>query len=152
AKTNGAPCSSASSRSCSRRTWPSFPCPPGQPLMPCPWLASHAHGAASIAMSWRISTLPKAAPQRLIPAEQNSLLYPAVIASWSRLPWRKRCGARYAPQPDAVSITQATEYGTVYTLDEIAAIGESARNAGIQFHIDGARFANSLVTLGCTPA
>ncbi|WOH63961.1 threonine aldolase family protein [Bradyrhizobium sp. BWA-3-5] len=65
---------------------------------------------------------------------------------------RAERGARYAPQPDAVSITQATEYGTVYTLDEIAAIGESARDAGIQFHVDGARFANSLVTLGCTPA
>lgn len=61
-------------------------------------------------------------------------------------------GARYAPQPDAVSITQATERGTLYTLEEIAAIGQCARDAGIQVHMDGARFANSLVALGCTAA
>ncbi|MGY3487999.1 threonine aldolase [Bradyrhizobium sp. USDA 4011] len=65
---------------------------------------------------------------------------------------RAERGARAAPQPDAVSIAQATERGAVYSLDEVAAIGEIARDAGIQFHMDGARFANSLVTLGCTPA
>lgn len=60
-------------------------------------------------------------------------------------------GVRNRPQPDAVSITQASEYGTVYGLDDIAAIGESAREAGIVFHMDGARFANALSTLGCDP-
>jgi threonine aldolase len=59
---------------------------------------------------------------------------------------------RNKPQPDAVSITQASEHGTVYRLDEIAELGEIAREAGITFHMDGARFANALVTLGCTPA
>ena len=59
-------------------------------------------------------------------------------------------GVRNRPQPDAVSITQATEYGTVYALETIAAIGASARDAGIRFHMDGARFTNALVTLGCT--
>ena len=49
-----------------------------------------------------------------------------------------------------MSITQATEYGTVYALEEIAAIGVSARDAGIRFHMDGARFANALVALGCS--
>jgi threonine aldolase len=61
-------------------------------------------------------------------------------------------GARHRPQPDAVSITQVSEYGTVYMLEEIAALGELAREAGLKFHMDGARFANALVTLGCTPA
>lgn len=60
-------------------------------------------------------------------------------------------GIRNRPQPDAVSITQASEYGTVYSLDDIAAIGSSAREAGIAFHMDGARFANALSTLGCSP-
>jgi len=59
-------------------------------------------------------------------------------------------GVRNRPQPDAVSITQATEYGTVYALETIAAIGASARDAGIRFHMDGARFTNALVTLGCS--
>lgn len=59
-------------------------------------------------------------------------------------------GLTNRPQPDAVSITQASESGTVYTLEELAAIGASARDAGIRFHMDGARFANALVTLGCS--
>jgi threonine aldolase len=54
--------------------------------------------------------------------------------------------------PAALSLTQATEAGTVYSLDEIAALSEAARSRGLPVHMDGARFANALVTLGCTPA
>ena len=61
-------------------------------------------------------------------------------------------GVRNRPQPDAVSIAQASEFGTVYRLDELTALGEIARAAGIRFHMDGARFANAQATLGCTPA
>lgn len=50
------------------------------------------------------------------------------------------------------SITQVTEIGTVYRPEEIAAIGGVCRESGLQFHMDGARFANALVSLGCTPA
>ncbi len=55
-------------------------------------------------------------------------------------------------QPACVSITQATEVGSVYTLAELAAIGAICREAGLRLHMDGARFANALVALGCTPA
>jgi threonine aldolase len=55
-------------------------------------------------------------------------------------------------QPMAVSITQATEIGTVYSLDEIEAVGEVARTNGLPLHMDGARFANALVALDTTPA
>lgn len=55
-------------------------------------------------------------------------------------------------QPRAISITQATELGTAYTLDEIAAISKLARARDMKLHMDGARFANALVHLGCTPA
>jgi threonine aldolase len=54
--------------------------------------------------------------------------------------------------PEAVSITQATEWGTVYDVDQIAAIGQACRRRGLHLHMDGARFANALVQLGCTPA
>lgn len=54
--------------------------------------------------------------------------------------------------PSAVSITQATEAGTVYSPDEVAAIAELCRGRGLGLHMDGARFANALVTLGCSPA
>ena len=65
---------------------------------------------------------------------------------------RSERGIRNRSQPDAVSITQASEYGTVYRRDEITAVGASARDAGIRFHMDGARFANALVTLRCSAA
>jgi threonine aldolase len=55
-------------------------------------------------------------------------------------------------QPAAISITNATEYGLVYTPDEVAALGELARSRGLGFHMDGARFANAVVTLGCSVA
>ncbi|WP_375280140.1 threonine aldolase family protein [Pseudooctadecabacter sp.] len=58
----------------------------------------------------------------------------------------------HGPQRGPVSITQVTEKGTVYTLDEIAALTEVAREFGLATHLDGARFANAIVTLGCTPA
>lgn len=54
-------------------------------------------------------------------------------------------------QPRVLSLTQATECGTVYTPDEMAALGEYARSRGWRLHIDGARFANAVVNLGCHP-
>jgi threonine aldolase len=55
-------------------------------------------------------------------------------------------------QPHALTITNATEYGLVYAPDEVAAIGELTRARGWGFHMDGARFANAVATLGCSPA
>ena len=55
-------------------------------------------------------------------------------------------------QPHALSITNATEYGCVYTPAEVAALAALAKARGWGFHMDGARFANAIVTLGCTPA
>ena len=52
----------------------------------------------------------------------------------------------------AVSVTQATEIGTVYKPDEIAGISSVCKDHGLPLHMDGARFANALVTLGCSPA
>jgi threonine aldolase len=55
-------------------------------------------------------------------------------------------------RPHALTITNATEYGLVYTPDEVAALGAVAREHGLGFHMDGARFANAVATLGCSPA
>jgi len=52
----------------------------------------------------------------------------------------------------AISVTQATEYGLVYTPEEVAAIGRVARDHGLGLHMDGARFANAVAHLGCHPA
>jgi threonine aldolase len=55
-------------------------------------------------------------------------------------------------QPAALSITNATEYGLVYTPAETAALGQLCRERGLGFHVDGARFANAVASLGCEPA
>jgi threonine aldolase len=65
---------------------------------------------------------------------------------------RARDGGVHHVLPEAVSITQATEWGTVYTPDEIAALASTAHRHGLRLHMDGARFANALVHLGCTAA
>ncbi|WP_136682432.1 threonine aldolase family protein [Falsirhodobacter xinxiangensis] len=56
------------------------------------------------------------------------------------------------PQPAALTLTNATELGTVYTPDQIAALTAQAKGAGLGTHLDGARFANALVATGATPA
>lgn len=61
-------------------------------------------------------------------------------------------GFVHGGRPMSVTITQATEAGTVYELDEIANIGAVAGKYGLPLHMDGARFANALVSLGTTPA
>lgn len=58
----------------------------------------------------------------------------------------------HGPQRGPVSITQVTERGQVYSLEELQALTEVARGFGLPVHLDGARFANALVSLGCTPA
>lgn len=50
-------------------------------------------------------------------------------------------------QPAAISISQSSEVGTVYTLDELRALGEVARRHGLLFHVDGARLANAAAAL-----
>jgi threonine aldolase len=55
------------------------------------------------------------------------------------------------PKPQAVSITQSTEVGTVYAVDELQALSEAARRCHLKVHMDGARFANAAVTLGLSP-
>jgi len=55
-------------------------------------------------------------------------------------------------QPHAFSITQATEYGLAYRLEELAALGALAKERGLGFHVDGARFANAVAFVGCSPA
>jgi threonine aldolase len=61
-------------------------------------------------------------------------------------------GDVHRAQPAAISITNATEYGRVYTAGETAALGEVCRARGLRFHVDGARFANAVAGLGCAPA
>lgn len=55
------------------------------------------------------------------------------------------------PKPKVVSLTQATELGTVYTPTEIRAVSERVRKLGLRLHMDGARLANAIAALGVAP-
>ncbi|MEO2049759.1 MAG: low specificity L-threonine aldolase [Pirellulales bacterium] len=55
------------------------------------------------------------------------------------------------PKPRAISLTQATELGTVYNVEELGAIGAMARELGLAVHMDGARFANAVASLEVMP-
>ena len=63
-----------------------------------------------------------------------------------------RPGDQHQMQPAVLSLTQATECGTVYAPADIAALAETARGRGLAVHMDGARFANAVAHLGCAPA
>ena len=57
-------------------------------------------------------------------------------------------GDQHHVQPGAISISQSTELGTVYTVEELRALGAVARKHGLLFHLDGARIANAAASLG----
>jgi threonine aldolase len=57
----------------------------------------------------------------------------------------------HSHKPRAISIAQATEFGTVYTRNEVAAIADFARTRELFLHMDGARFANAIASLNCAP-
>jgi threonine aldolase len=57
-------------------------------------------------------------------------------------------GDVHRAQPGAVTITQSTELGTLYSIDEIAAITDHARSLGMHTHVDGARLSNAAASLG----
>ena len=56
------------------------------------------------------------------------------------------------PKPRVVTITQPTETGRVYSLEELEAISAVCKEHGLSLHMDGARFANACASLGCSPA
>ena len=56
------------------------------------------------------------------------------------------------PKPRVVTLTQATEVGTVYRPDEVAAISQVCKELKLNLHMDGARFSNACAFLGCSPA
>ena len=78
----------------------------------------------------------------------NKIAPAAVDAALDRLPppsWGH-------PRPSVLSVTQATECGTVYSIAELTALTSAAKSRGLAVHMDGARFANAVAALGCSPA
>ncbi|MEM9342765.1 MAG: beta-eliminating lyase-related protein [Pseudomonadota bacterium] len=84
----------------------------------------------------------------LVPSEHARITPAALEAAITEGAGR---GLHYV-QPGAVSLTQVTERGTVYSLGDLAALAAVAKGHGLPVHLDGARFANACVALGATPA
>ena len=61
-------------------------------------------------------------------------------------------GDVHQPQPGVVTLSNPTEFGTLYTPTELVALCRAAHEAGFRVHVDGARFANAVVALGCNPS
>ncbi|WP_188189022.1 threonine aldolase family protein [Nonomuraea sp. SYSU D8015] len=97
-------------------------------------IATHEAGAAERLLGVKLMTVPT----------EHGKLHPDDI--------RARVGGIGNPhesQPTVVSISQATELGTCYSPDEIAALAEAAHSAGLRLHMDGARLANAAAYFDC---
>jgi threonine aldolase len=81
-----------------------------------------------------------------VAGEQGKLTPAAIVDVVTR-----RSDIHY-PRPKVVTLTQATEVGTVYQPDELRAIADTAHELGLRVHMDGARFANAVAGLGLSPA
>ena len=87
---------------------------------------------------------------KLVPlAGDHSKLDPAILETALG---HFQIGFEHHVQPATVTLSQATESGTIYDVDEIKAISGLCRERSLKLHMDGARFANALETLGCSPA
>lgn len=109
------------------------------------------HEAVICAVGAHIDVDECGAPERyagvklLKGATREGKLTPASLGEWEA-----RRGDQHHPQPRLVSVAQATELGTVYSLAELQALAEAARGMGMLLHVDGARLANAAVALGAT--
>jgi len=113
-----------------------------------PWGVIYCHEAAHVQVDECGGPEFFTGGAKLLPLPgDHAKLTPAVLrqAVWGS-------GDVHHAQPAGLSITQATECGTVYRPDEVAALAEVCRETGLFLHMDGARFANALVSLGCSPA
>jgi threonine aldolase len=82
----------------------------------------------------------------LIPVPtENGKLTPSLLKQYL-----VRLGDQHSSQPAAFSITQPTELGTLYTLEELRALGDFAKDNNLRFHMDGARLTNAASALSCT--
>lgn len=86
---------------------------------------------------------------RLTPVPGDERMDPAALRD--RVEFTRLLTGR-GPQIGAVTLTQVTEFGTLYSLDDIHAVAAVAADFGLPLHLDGARFANAVARLGCSPA
>tara|TARA_R110002073_G_scaffold24996_9_gene83475 strand:- start:894 stop:1928 length:1035 start_codon:yes stop_codon:yes gene_type:complete len=117
---------------------------------------THPHGAVFAHERAHVHTDECGAPEffmhgaKLLPlAGEHGKLTPAAIEQGLE---GFAQGVVHHPQAQAISLSQVTESGTVYSVSEIEALSVLAKKHSLRVHMDGARFANALVSLGCSPA
>ncbi len=154
AKTAGrAGCANWCARS-SRRIARSSSSSTARPRTASRWPSFAARFTASSVIKMRTSRRMNAARRNFSPAERSCSRPAARTASSTWRKWRRPFARQrdlHSPKPRVLSVTQATELGTVYTRAELAAVAEFARARSLYLHMDGARFANAVAALDCAP-
>lgn len=115
-----------------------------------PWQSVLCHAQAHLATDESSAPEFFSGGARLLPVPTGNgkLLAADLQRTLQALP----SAAPHTLQAGAASITQCAENGLVYAVDEVAALAEAAHANGLHLHVDGARFANAVAALGCTPA
>ena len=115
-----------------------------------PWGAVLCHETAHILNSegGATSLLAAGAVMRGVPGDGFQMSDDGVRAVLDSTRW----GDPHHSQPAVLSFTQPSDMGTVYPVDAIASLTAIGRDRGMRAHLDGARLANALVALGCSPA
>ncbi len=117
-----------------------------------PWGAVYCHRLAHIHTSECGAPEHASGGAKLISLEGSDARFSAdTLAAGLRAALGGIAGRTHTP-PAAVSLSQASERGTLYRPADIAAIAEVCRSSGLILHVDGARFANAVARLGCHPA
>lgn len=114
-----------------------------------PWggILAHAEAHVEVDEAGAVPFFTGGACHLLVPGAAGKLTVEGLEAALAR-----RRGDVHQVQPAALTLTNATECGTVYAPAEVAALAAFARARGLRVHMDGARFANAVARLGCTPA
>lgn len=115
-----------------------------------PWGAVLCHTTAHILNSegGATSMLGGGAVMQGVPGADFRMHPDTLLATLAGVRW----GDPHHSQPAVLSFTQPNDYGTIYQVAELAELSTIARGQGLRVHLDGARIANALVALGCTPA
>ncbi len=115
-----------------------------------PWGSVLCHDSAHILNSECAATsmLGGGAAIRGIPGADFRMSADSLQEALDSIRW----GDPHHSQPAALSFTQPTDMGTIYVLDDLAAVVAVGKTRGLRVHLDGARFANALVALDCSPA
>lgn len=110
-----------------------------------------SHDAVICAESAHVNVDECGAPQRIVGCRLLTVATPDGKLTPELVKTRLHgFGFEHHSQPKAVTITQSTELGTLYTIDEIRALADLAHQYGMYLHVDGARLANAAVALGCS--